>query len=54
MATTNRAYPAAGRTSDYFIPGGDMYGIDACRTSAAETFDIVFSATIAQIRAVTN
>lgn len=54
MAMINRGFPTAGRTGDYVIPGVGMHGVGACRTSAAETFDIVFSATIAQIRAATN
>lgn len=54
MATINRTYPGAGRTSDYVIPGVDMYGIDAYYTSADDTFDTVFTPTIAQIRAVTD
>jgi hypothetical protein len=54
MDTINRTYPAAGRTSDYVIPGVDMYGINAYYSSADDTFDTVFMPTITQIRAVTG
>ena len=54
MDTLNRTYVGAAPTSEYVIPGVDMYGIDAYYSSADDTFDTVILPTIEQIRAVTD
>jgi mannan endo-1,4-beta-mannosidase len=54
MATINRTYASAAPTSDYVIPGVDMYGVDAYYTFPGDNFQTVFGTTIAQIRAVTD
>jgi mannan endo-1,4-beta-mannosidase len=54
MDTINRTYEGAAPTSEYVIPGVDLYGIDAYYVSAADTFKSVFGETISQIRAVTD
>jgi mannan endo-1,4-beta-mannosidase len=54
MATINRTYPSAAPTSDYVIPGVDMYGIDAYYTFRDDTFQTVLGQTIGQIKAVTD
>ncbi|HEX4833436.1 MAG TPA: glycosyl hydrolase [Trebonia sp.] len=50
MATINRTYEGAGPTSDYIIPGVDMYGVDAYYSYPGDTFARVFGTTLAQIR----
>jgi glycosyl hydrolase family 26 len=54
MATINRTYASAAPTSEYVIPGVDMYGIDAYYTFPGDDFQTVFGETIAQIKAVTD
>jgi len=54
MVTINRTYATAAPTSDYIIPGVDMYGIDAYYSFPDDTFQSVFGQTIAQIRAETT
>jgi mannan endo-1,4-beta-mannosidase len=54
MDTINRTYDGAAPTSEYVIPGVDLYGIDAYYVSATDTFDSVFDETVRQIRAVTS
>src|SRR4051794_7716803 len=54
MATINRTYASAAPTSQYVIPGADIYGVDAYYTFPGDNFQTVFGETIAQIRAVTG
>jgi mannan endo-1,4-beta-mannosidase len=54
MATINRTYASAAPTSEYVIPGVDMYGIDAYYSFPGDNFQTVFGQTIVQIRAVTD
>jgi hypothetical protein len=54
MDTINRTYTGAAPTSEYVIPGVNMYGLDAYYEFSNDTFDSVIGTTLAQIRAVTN
>jgi len=54
MDTLNRTYDGAGVTSDYVVPGVQMYGIDAYYSYPGDTFESVFGETLSQIRAVTD
>jgi hypothetical protein len=54
MDTLNRVYDGAGVTSDYVVPGVQMYGIDAYYNNVGDTFDSVFGETLRQIRAVSD
>jgi Glycosyl hydrolase family 26 len=54
MDTINRTYDGAGVTSDYVIPGVELYGIDAYYSYSNDTFESVFGETLSQIRAVTD
>jgi hypothetical protein len=54
MDILNRVYTGAGVTSDYVVPGVQLYGIDAYYDQPGDTFDSVFGETLRQIRAVTD
>jgi beta-mannanase len=54
MDILNRVYTGAGLTSDYAVPGVQLYGIDAYYDEPGDTFDSVFGETLRQIRAVTD
>lgn len=54
MDILNRVYTGAGVTSDYVVPGVQLYGIDAYYDEPGDTFDSVFGETLRQIRAVTD
>jgi hypothetical protein len=54
METLNRVYDGSGPMSDYFVPGVDMYGINAYYSYSNDSFESVFGATIGQLRALTS
>jgi hypothetical protein len=54
MDILNRVYTGAGVTSDYIVPGVQLYGIDAYYDEPGDTFGSVFGETLEQIRAVTD